>query len=201
VEELWQKTPSRGALAPGQIAVLHSRGGPAACGRRSVHKELPHTRGVWSDDIVDQAKAAGAKPDAVLEPWARYVSEHFGHKPARALHDALDYFAELSRRFDVFFQRYDLMLSPVLHSEAPPLGYLGPQTPVEVMVKRLHRYASYTPVHNAAGVPAMSVPLGLSPSGLPIGSHFASRRGNERMLFELAYELEQSAPWAGRWPG
>lgn len=156
--------------------------------------------GVWADDIVDQAKAAGAKPDAVLEPWTRYVSERFGHKPARALHDALDYFAELSRRFDVFFQRYDLMLSPVLHSEAPPLGYLGPRTPVEVMAKRLHRYASYTPVHNAAGVPAMSVPLGLSPSGLPIGSHFASRRGNERMLFELAYELEQSAPWAGRWP-
>ncbi|MFL9863590.1 amidase family protein [Paraburkholderia fungorum] len=157
--------------------------------------------GVWADEIVDQAKSMAVDPDAVLEPWTRYVSEHFGHKPARALRDAVGYFAELSRRFDVFFQRFDLMLSPVLHSEAPPLGYLGPQTPVDVMGVRLRHYASYTPVHNAAGVPAMSVPLGVSPSGLPIGSHFASRLGNERMLFELAYELEQSAPWAGRWPG
>lgn len=156
--------------------------------------------GVSADRIVDLAKSMGAEPDTVLEPWTLYLSEHFGHQPARALHDAFGYFAELSRRFDAFFQRYDLMLSPVLHSEAPPLGYLGPQTPVDVMRERLHRYVSYTPVHNATGIPAMSVPLGLSPSGLPIGSHFASRLGNERMLFELAYELEQSAPWAGRWP-
>ncbi len=31
------------------------------------------------------------------------------------------------------------------------------------------------------------------------GSQFAARIGNERTLFELAYELEQAQPWADRW--
>ena len=156
--------------------------------------------GAGAARTVGLARSMGAKPEDGLEPWTLHLAEHFARQPAQASPDALSYFAELSRRFDVFFQRYDLMLSPVVHREAPPLGYLGPRTPVDALWDRLTHYVSYTPVHNVAGVPAMSVPLGLSPSGLPIGSQFASRLGNERMLFELAYELEQSAPWAGRWP-
>ncbi|MBW2372357.1 MAG: amidase, partial [Deltaproteobacteria bacterium] len=57
----------------------------------------------------------------------------------------------------------------------------------------------YTPQHNAAGTPAMSVPLSMSASGLPIGSPFAARAGDERTLLELAYQLEAARPWADRW--
>jgi amidase len=46
----------------------------------------------------------------------------------------------------------------------------------------------------------MSVPLFMSSDGLPIGSQFGARSGDERRLFELAYELEQAQPWADRWP-
>jgi len=55
-------------------------------------------------------------------------------------------------------------------------------------------------MHNVAGTPAMSVPLGRSDSGLPIGSQFAARAGNEQTLFGLAFELERAAPWAQRRP-
>ena len=48
-------------------------------------------------------------------------------------------------------------------------------------------------------MPAMSVPLTMSPGGLPIGSHFVARAGDEGTLFELAYELEQERSWAERW--
>jgi len=44
----------------------------------------------------------------------------------------------------------------------------------------------------------MSVPLGWSTRGLPIGSQFAAHLGEERNLFELAFELEQAQPWATR---
>ena len=72
--------------------------------------------------------------------------------------------------------------------------------PFDDLLERVATYSSYTPPHNAAGTPAMSVPLGMSPSGLPIGSQLAARRGDERTLLELAYELEQARPWADRWP-
>jgi amidase len=61
-------------------------------------------------------------------------------------------------------------------------------------------WVAYTPVHNAAGTAAMSVPLGWSSGGLPIGMQFATVPGWRAHLFELAYELEAAAPWADRWP-
>ena len=101
--------------------------------------------------------------------------------------------------FAVFFQTYDRALSPVLHAEPPRLGELGPEVAVDRLWERLTHYVSYTPIHNAAGVPAMSIPLGQSPTGLPIGSQFAAGLGGERTLFEMAFELEQARPWASRW--
>jgi amidase len=53
---------------------------------------------------------------------------------------------------------------------------------------------------NFTGQPAMSVPLYWTAQGLPIGSHFASRFGDEATLFRLAGQLERCRPWAGRWP-
>ena len=46
----------------------------------------------------------------------------------------------------------------------------------------------------------MSVPLNLSDEGLPIGSQFAARAGNERLLLQLAYQLEEAQPWKDSWP-
>ena len=70
----------------------------------------------------------------------------------------------------------------------------------DTLVARLIEYVGYTPIHNIVGAPAISVPLYWTPSGLPIGTQFAARAGQERMLFELAYELEAANPWAQRVP-
>ena len=69
--------------------------------------------------------------------------------------------------------------------------------PFETLRERCIRYVGYTPVHNVAGTPAMSVPLGWSAAGLPIGTQFAARRGDEATLLALAYELEEAQPWRG----
>ncbi len=46
----------------------------------------------------------------------------------------------------------------------------------------------------------MSVPLGRSRStGVPIGSHFVAAKGEDRLLYELAYELEEARPWRALW--
>ena len=40
----------------------------------------------------------------------------------------------------------------------------------------------------------------LESSGLPVGAMFGAMKGDERTLLELAYELEQAAPWSARRP-
>ena len=48
------------------------------------------------------------------------------------------------------------------------------------------------------GTPAISLPLSWSAEGLPIGSMFTAKYGQERTLLELAYELEEAQPWADK---
>lgn len=98
-------------------------------------------------------------------------------------------------------QRFDVILSPVLNTPAPTLGYVGPSVPFETLVQRLTEYVGYTTYHNVVGAPAMSVPLNWTPSGLPVGAQFAARVGQEGLLFQLAYQLEAAQPWAHRAPG
>jgi amidase len=53
---------------------------------------------------------------------------------------------------------------------------------------------------NVTGNPAMSVPFGSSPDGLPIGIHVLGRYADEATLFRLAAQLEAAMPWAHRHP-
>ena len=58
----------------------------------------------------------------------------------------------------------------------------------------------FTQLANLCGLPAMSVPLHWSPDGLPCGTHFIAPFGREDRLFQLAAQLEEARPWAGRKP-
>jgi amidase len=56
-------------------------------------------------------------------------------------------------------------------------------------------FIPFTPTQNVSGGPAISLPLGRSQGGLPLGVQFASPMGDERTLLELALEIEAAAPW------
>jgi amidase len=92
-------------------------------------------------------------------------------------------------------QTYDVLLSPVLGRVPAPLGFLKPDQPFEVIMERLRHFVSFTPLNNANGSPAISLPMGMSQTGIPIGVQFAAAHGDERTLLELAFELEQIQPW------
>jgi amidase len=94
---------------------------------------------------------------------------------------------------------YDLLLTPTYATRPWQLGWLSPLLAREELIARTEQAVCYTPVHNIAGCPAMSVPLHWSADGLPIGTHFAAAPGREDLLLGLAYQLEQARPWADRW--
>lgn len=111
--------------------------------------------------------------------------------------------AELQRVSHVvgsFMQEHDVLLTPVLGTPPVPLGEIDQNAPWDEVVEYLMRYVAFTPVANFAGLPAMSVPTHWSAAGLPIGTHFMGRFGEEALLLSLAGQLERTMPWADRQP-
>ena len=59
-------------------------------------------------------------------------------------------------------------------------------------------YSPFCAAFNASGQPAASLPMGMSPTGLPIGIHLAAAYGRDEDLIALCAELEAAQPWAAR---
>lgn len=87
---------------------------------------------------------------------------------------------------------YDVLLTPTLADVTPRIGHLDPTAPYEQIIDRLVDWVAFTPLQNVTGDPAISLPVGRSAAGLPIGMMFAAPLGQERILLELAYELEDA---------
>jgi amidase len=107
--------------------------------------------------------------------------------------------ADVAHGYLRLYERHDVVLSPTLARLPWPIGHLAPDAGRETLIRRTEEAVGYTPAHNVAGCPAMSVPLGWS-DGLPVGIHLSARPGADRLLLALAYELEEAAPWAGTRP-
>jgi Asp-tRNA(Asn)/Glu-tRNA(Gln) amidotransferase A subunit family amidase len=107
----------------------------------------------------------------------------------------------ISREIAIFFQTYDVLLTPTLAEPPLRLGVLDMMSEdLEAYNERLWRFTPFTYPFNVTGQPAMSVPLSWNEAGLPIGIHFVGRYGDEATLFRLAAQLEQARPWADRRP-
>ena len=107
----------------------------------------------------------------------------------------------VARQIAQFFVQYDVWLSPTLAEPPPPLGSFDPtpDNPLQGLLRAM-QFVPFTPIFNATGQPAMSVPLFWNQDNVPVGVQFAGRFGDEATLLRLAAQLEQACPWAGRWP-
>lgn len=103
------------------------------------------------------------------------------------------------RAFEATMERQlediDVLLTPVTAHPAPLLGVLRPDQPYAELMDKLVRYVGFTPPANIAGAPAISVPHGMMPCGLPGSVQLGARPGEEATLLALAYELEADSPF------
>ncbi len=116
--------------------------------------------------------------------------------------DAYAFYYAMGQAFARVFERYDVLLQPTLAQLPVPIGALRTMDwpNRETFTDALYRFMANTQPYNAIGSAAMSVPLAMSKSGLPIGIHFAAAPGAEALLLRLAGQLETARPWFDRVP-
>jgi len=154
----------------------------------------------WTVD--DFARRTGRTPTPDLfEPLTWALQEMGRQHSASAYLLALQDLQGVSRDVARFFIDYDIWLTPTLGEPPVPLGTFDspPENPLQGLF-RAAAFVPFTPICNITGQPAMSVPLYWNADGLPVGSHFVGRFGDEATLLRLAAQLEQARPWADRRP-
>jgi amidase len=94
------------------------------------------------------------------------------------------------------YEQYDVVLTPTLATSTPRVGHLAASNDYETTLERMLEWVAFTPLQNATGDPAISLPLATTADGMPHGMMFAAGSGREALLLELAYELESARPFA-----
>ena len=115
--------------------------------------------------------------------------------------DAVTRFNRFAREMAAWWEGedgFDLLLSPTIAAPAPELGVLVRRPDDRAALWR--ETMPYTPQFNITGQPAISLPLGMSGEGLPIGIQLAARYGDEATLIRVAGQIEEAMPWCERKP-
>jgi amidase len=99
---------------------------------------------------------------------------------------------------------FDVLLTPTMTIVPPKAGevlaavHAGAGTGEPAM--QVFQMAVLTSGFNMTGQPAISVPVHMTPSGLPVGVQLVGGPWDEVTVLRLAAQLEQALPWAGRRP-
>jgi amidase len=161
---------------------------------------------IWTTGVawtVDTAAKLTGRPISAetVEPLTLALAEAGRQRSGADYLAAVHGLQMIARTIATFMTDWDVLLTPVVAEPPPPLGTFDamPDNPFAGFI-RAGEYVPFTPIANATGQPAMSVPLSWTATGLPVGAHFVGRFGDEATLFRLAAQLEGARPWAGRRP-
>ena len=162
---------------------------------------------VWTAGVENGASGAlslrGAELDLDrVEPLTREMIGAARSLSTLDLLRAIEHLRRSARRLVLFWSGYDVLLTPTLAQPPLAIGALAPP-PGEAALGMLLRSADFvpfTPLWNVTGQPAISLPMHVSPEGLPIGVQLVGPPAGEELLIALSAQLEQAAPWAQRRP-
>jgi aspartyl-tRNA(Asn)/glutamyl-tRNA(Gln) amidotransferase subunit A len=152
-----------------------------------------------ANKLMTQSDGATVHRDRLKEH-----SEMFGEDIRRRLQDGAntpltDYIlvrrtqAEIKKKFELFFESYDFLLTPTTPIAAPTIeGHDA--------VEQAGRLTRFTAPFNLAGLPALSLPCGFTNEGLPIGLQIAARAWGESKVLNVGHAFEGATEWHLRTP-
>ena len=180
----------------------------------------------WQAPAVDFRAAFAAQTTCYISNFAQVIAGHLARLGLeRPPHDLLEpinikiweaglhtsyseraamqaVFNSTSRAFGAFFEAWDVILTPITALPTPLVGtvdYLTASTNPSVhdWFAHLWQNFAYTPLANLCGMPAISLPMAVQESGLPLGIQAQARQADDGLLLQLAAQVERAL--GGKW--
>jgi amidase len=157
----------------------------------------PAFRTLWQAGASD-IPAEGDDLD-LLEPLTRWLVERGRAIGARELASALSTLTAFERSIIRQFASFDAVLTPALAQVPRPIGWYS-KDDTELNFAQQVQYTPFTSFANVTGLPAITLPVMLTPEGLPMGVQLIGRPGGEATLLSLGAQLERRIGWQHRHP-
>lgn len=160
---------------------------------------------LWTSGLAMQidgiAMMTGQKPGPKnLEGLTLGLYEAGKTIPASQYLGAIFAIQQVARAVARWHERYDVWITPTLGLPPLKLGEfdVDERDPVNGFAPMID-YVPFTALQNATGQPAINLPLHWNADGLPIGTQFVGRVGEETLLLQLATQIEDAEPWKPRY--
>jgi len=101
--------------------------------------------------------------------------------------------AEGRRRFEMFFEKFDILLLPTTPIPAPPIE--GTQA-----IEAAGRLTRFTAPFNLVGLPALSLPCGFTGEKLPFGLQIIAKHWGEAKALQAGHAFQKATDWHSRRP-
>jgi aspartyl-tRNA(Asn)/glutamyl-tRNA(Gln) amidotransferase subunit A len=174
-------------------------------GARVQEVSLPHTAHAQvAGNVIMSVEAAAWHGSWLRERSSDYGSDVLARIRGGQLIQAVDYLASQQMRtliqddFRRVFSQVDVVVAPTVPLVAPPIGRtFEPGGPLNLPPRSI---ANRTTVPcNLTGMPAISVPCGLS-GGLPVGLQIMGPAFAEPLVLRVAAAYEAATPWRAARP-
>jgi amidase len=134
-----------------------------------------------------------------VEPLTRWLVETGRRLGARELAAALGWLTKYERRVIRQLSRFDAVLTPTLAMTPRPIGWYDAEDGMRNFGQQV-QYTPFTSFVNVTGLPAITLPVHVTDSGLPMGVQLIGKPGGEHVLLAIGAQLERRLNWQDRHP-
>lgn len=161
-------------------------------------ESVPVFETCWS--VLSALSSAPAGREHLLTPLTRWLSARGALVTGPQFGLAIGRLRRFAAAALTALAPYDAVLTPTMARLPLPVGALRDDTDPAADFAAQMAFTPWTSAWNVTGMPAVSLPLGVSPGGLPVGVMLAGRPAEEELLLALAAQIEAAAPWRERRP-
>jgi aspartyl-tRNA(Asn)/glutamyl-tRNA(Gln) amidotransferase subunit A len=167
---------------------------------REVELPAPDRGKVFSAEIYEYHEAMVEKSPELYQPHTLARLQSCAGISATDYIRNQRHLAEQREKALLLCHNIDVLVTPTTHTAAPKLAELLALEPMALRQYETQRLLPSTAPFSALCWPALSIPCGFTPGGLPVGLQIAGIPGSDGTIFQLAHGYEQATEWHQRRP-